>query len=152
MITIRIIGNNDFDEPQHKRLLKGEFMDVNKPAFKTTDEYIKQFSPEVQELLTKVRNVIKEAVPEATEKISYQMPTFYLHENLVHFAVNKHHIGLYPTPSGVEAFKDQLTSYKTSKAAIQFPIEQPLPFELISEIAKYRASESRAKAEAKKKK
>ena len=83
-------------------------MDVNKPAFKTTDEYIKQFSPEVQELLTKVRNVIKEAVPEATEKISYQMPTFYLYENLVHFAVNKHHIGLYPTPSGVEAFKDRI--------------------------------------------
>lgn len=127
-------------------------MDVNKPAFKTMDEYIKQFSPEVQELLTKVRNVIKEAVPEATEKISYQMPTFYLYENLVHFAVNKHHIGLYPTPSGVEAFKDELTSYKTSKAAIQFPIDQPLPFELISEIAKYRASESRDKAEAKKKK
>ena len=152
MITIRIIGNNDFDEPHHNRLRKGEFMDENKPAFKTTDEYIKQFSPEVQELLTKVRNVIKEAVPEATEKISYQMPTFYLHENLVHFAVNKHHIGLYPTPSGVEAFKDQLTSYKTSKAAIQFPIDQPLPLELISEIAKYRASESRAKAEAKKKK
>ena len=94
MIIIRLNGNNDFDEPHHKRLLKGEFMDVNKPTFKTTDEYIKQFSPEVQELLTKVRNVIKEAVPEATEKISYQMPTFYLHENLVHFAVNKHHIGL----------------------------------------------------------
>ena len=75
-----------FDEQHHNRLRKGEIMDVNKPAFKTTDEYIKQFSPEVQELLTKVRNVIKEAVPEATEKISYQMPTFYLHENLVHFA------------------------------------------------------------------
>ena len=127
-------------------------MEVNKPTFKTTDEYIKQFSPEVQELLTKVRNVIKEAVPEATEKISYQMPTYYLHGNLVHFAAYKQHIGFYPTPGGVEAFKDQLTSYKTSKGAIQFPLDQPLPFELISEIAKYRASESRAKAEAKKKK
>lgn len=127
-------------------------MDVKKPTIKTTDEYIEQFSPEMQELLTKVRNVIKEAVPEATEKISYQMPTFYLHENLVHFAAYKHHIGFYPTSSGVEAFKDELTSYKTSKGAIQFPLDQPLPYELISEIAKYRASESRAKAEAKKKK
>lgn len=127
-------------------------MDINKPTIKSTDEYIGQFSPEIQELLTKVRHVIKEAVPEATEKISYQMPTFYLYENLVHFAVNKHHIGLYPTPSGVEGFKDRLTIYKTSKAAIQFPIDQPLPYELISEIAKYRASESRAKAEEKKNK
>ena len=126
-------------------------MEVNKPTFKTTDEYIKQFSPEIQELLTKVRNVIKEAVPEATEKISYQMPTYYLHGNLVHFAAYKQHIGFYPTPGGVEAFKDQLTSYKTSKGAIQFPLDQPLPFELISEMAKYRASESRAKFEAKKK-
>ena len=126
-------------------------MEVNKPKFKTTDEYIEQFSPEIQELLTKVKNVIKEAVPEATEKISYQMPTYYLHGNLVHFAAYKQHIGFYPTPGGVEAFKDQLTSFKTSKGAIQFPLDQPLPFELISEMAKYRASESRAKFEAKKK-
>ena len=152
MIIIRLNVNNDLDESHHNRLRKGAIMDEKKPAFKTTDEYIKQFSPEIQELLTKVRHVIKEAVPEATEKNSCRMPTFYLHENLVHFALNKHHIGLYPTPSGVEAFKDELTSYKTSKAAIQFPLDQPLPFELISEMAKYRASESRAKAEAKKKK
>ena len=74
------------DRQHNNRLLKGVVMDVKKPTFKTTDEYIEQFSPEIQELLTKVRNVIKEAVPEATEKISYQMPTYYLHENLVHFA------------------------------------------------------------------
>jgi uncharacterized protein YdhG (YjbR/CyaY superfamily) len=131
------------------RIQKGALMDEEKDAFQTTDEYIEQFSPEVQEILTNVRNVIKEAVPEATEKISYQMPTFYLHENLVHFAAYKNHIGYYPNPSGVEAFKDQLTSYKTSKGAIQFPLNKPIPYELISEIARYRVSESKAKAEAK---
>lgn len=124
-------------------------MEEKKATYQTTDEYIEQFSPEIQELLTTIRNVIKEAAPEATEKISYQMPTFYLHGNLVHFAANKNHIGFYPSSSGVEAFKDQLTLYKTSKGAIQFPLDKPIPFEIISEITKYRVLESKAKAEAK---
>ena len=125
-------------------------MDQNNIKYRTIDEYIEQFPSEIQEILTSIRNVIKESAPEATEKISYQMPTFYLHGNLVHFAAFKKHIGFFPTPSGVEAFKDQLTSYKTSKGTIQFPLDQPIPFGLISEIVKFRVEENSVKAEANK--
>lgn len=106
------------------------------------DEYILQFSEDVQTILEELREVIKQAAPDATEKISYQMPTFYLHGNLVHFAAYKNHIGFYPAPSGIEAFKSELSMYKGAKGSVQFPINEPLPFDLISEIVKYRVAEN----------
>lgn len=124
-------------------------MEENKITYNTIDEYIVQFPPEVQETLKTLRKVIKELVPDAVEKISYQMPTFALHGNLVHFAKHKNHIGFYPAASGIAAFKDELSEYKGSKGAVQFPINKPLPYELISEIVKFRVAENIKKAEAK---
>lgn len=110
--------------------------------FYSVDEYILQFSDDVQEILRKLRQVIKDAAPEAEEKISYQMPTFYLNGNLVHFAAYKNHIGFYPTPSGIETFKDELVSYKGAKGSVQFPINEPMPFELIKKIVEFRVEEN----------
>ncbi|MEH7179925.1 iron chaperone [Neobacillus vireti] len=123
-----------------------------KKTINSIDEYIIQFPIEVQAILQKLRDVIKESAPEAVEKISYQMPTFYLHGNLVHFAANKNHIGFYPAPSGIESFKQELSQYKCSKGAVQFPKDKPLPYEIISEIVKFRVTENKVKAEAKSKK
>lgn len=94
-----------------------------------------------------IRKVIKESAPDAKEKISYQMPTFALHGNLVHFAAFKNHIGFYPAPSGIEAFKEELSVYKGAKGSVQFPINKPLPYELISKIVKFRVAENIKKAE-----
>jgi uncharacterized protein YdhG (YjbR/CyaY superfamily) len=127
-------------------------MEENKITFNSIDEYILQFSQEVQEILKALRSVIKESAPDAQEKISYQMPTFDLHGNLVHFAAYKNHIGFYPAPSGIEAFKDELSIYKGAKGSVQFPIEKPLPYELIREIVKFRVAENTKKAESKLKK
>ncbi|PJN87718.1 iron chaperone [Bacillus sp. mrc49] len=121
-------------------------------TFHTIDEYILQFPEEVQEILKTVRNVIKAAAPEASEKISYQMPTFAIHGNLVHFAAYKNHIGFYPTPSGISAFEDALSDYKRSKGAVQFPLNKPIPYDVISEIVTFRVEENIKKAEAKAKK
>lgn len=117
-------------------------MEKDKITLNTIDEYIMQFSPEIQEILKNLRNIVKEAAPEAKESMSWQMPTFVLHGNLVHFAVHKNHIGLYPGPSGIETFKDDLSSYKSSKGAVQFPMGKPMPYELISRIVKFRVSEN----------
>jgi uncharacterized protein YdhG (YjbR/CyaY superfamily) len=127
-------------------------LDGNKATFKSIDEYLLQFPSEVQEILKTLRKVIKESAPDAEEKISYQMPTFVLHGNLVHFAAFKNHIGFYPTPSGIDAFKHELSEYKGAKGSVQFPIEKPLPFELISEIVKFRVAENIKQAEDKLKK
>jgi uncharacterized protein YdhG (YjbR/CyaY superfamily) len=127
-------------------------MEENKTTYSTIDEYIIQFSPEVQEILQTLRTVIKEAAPDATEKINYQMPTFDLHGNLVHFAAYKNHIGFYPAASGIDAFKHKLSEYKGAKGSVQFPIEKPLPYELISEIVKFRVAENIKKAEDKSRK
>lgn len=108
-----------------------------------------QFSPEVQEKLDALRKVIKESAPDAQEKISYQMPTFVLHGNLVYFAAFKNHIGFYPTPSGIEAFKKQLTGFKTAKGSVQFPLDKPLPYDLVREIVKFRVAENIMKAKEK---
>lgn len=116
------------------------------------DEYILQFPQDVQEILKTIRKVIKEAAPYAEEKISYRMPTFVLHRNLVHFAAFKNHIGFYPTSSGIANFKQELSGYKTSKGAVQFPIGKPIPYELISQIVKYRVAENKRNAEGKMKK
>jgi len=113
-------------------------MEGNKVTCKTIDEYISQFSPEVQEILKKIRKVIKESAPDAEEKISYQMPAFALHGNLVYFAAFKKHIGFYPTSSGIEAFKEELAKYVGGKGSVQFPLDKPIPYELISEIVKFR--------------
>lgn len=122
-------------------------MEENKVTPQSIDEYILQFPLEIQEILEKIRKVIKESAPEATEKISYGMPTFVLHGNLVHFAAFKNHIGLYPTPSGIEAFKQELAEYKGAKGSVQFPLKKPIPYELISEIVKFRIAENIKKAE-----
>ncbi|WP_055665138.1 iron chaperone [Desnuesiella massiliensis] len=117
-------------------------MEGNKTTFNSIDEYISQFPPDIQDILQRLRAVIKEAAPEAQEKISYQMPTFTLHGNLVHFAAHKNHIGFYPAPSGIEAFKDRLSEYKGAKGSVQFPIERPLPYGLVKDIVKFRVEEN----------
>jgi uncharacterized protein YdhG (YjbR/CyaY superfamily) len=117
-------------------------MEAKKAAPATIDEYIKQFPEDVQRILGEIRAVIHAAAPEATEKISYQMPTFYLRGNLVHFGAFRHHIGFYPVPSGIEAFKEELAPFKQSKGAVQFPLDQPMPYELIRRIVKFRVAEN----------
>jgi uncharacterized protein YdhG (YjbR/CyaY superfamily) len=106
------------------------------------DSYIESFPPDTRALLNEIRTIIREAAPEATEKISYAMPTFYLKGNLVHFAGYKNHIGFYPAPSGILAFQEELVGYKTSKGAIQFPLDHPLPQDLIIRIVKFRVQEN----------
>ncbi|MEI6462423.1 MAG: DUF1801 domain-containing protein [bacterium] len=107
----------------------------------TIDEYISQFRPEVKKLLTEVRNAIKEVAPEATECISYGMPAFRQGKVLVYFAAYDSHIGFYPTSSGISNFKEELKEYKTSKGTVQFPLDKPLPIELIKKITKFRVNE-----------
>lgn len=124
-------------------------MKESKVPDNSIDEYILQFPADVQNILNKLRNVIKESAPDASEKISYAMPTFFLDGNLVHFAAYKNHIGFYPAPSGIETFKPELSGYKSSKGAVQFPLNKPLPFDLISKIVKFRVAENKSKAEAK---
>lgn len=121
-------------------------MDSKKAGFESIDAYIASFPEEIQTILQALRASIKSAAPDAQEKISYQMPTFALKGNLVYFAAYKNHIGFYPTSSGIEAFKDDLAGYKSSKGAIQFPINAPLPLELISRIVEFRVAENLQKA------
>ncbi|MDD4912339.1 MAG: DUF1801 domain-containing protein [Sideroxydans sp.] len=109
------------------------------------DDYIATFPDEVQVILKKLRQTIRQAAPDATEKISYQMPTFYLNGNLVHFAAYKKHIGFYPAPSGIVAFQDELMKYKTSKGAIQFPIDAAIPHALVKKIVQFRVKENLVK-------
>ncbi len=106
------------------------------------DAYIAQFSEEQQAALQEIRGIIHEAAPEASEKISWQMPTFYLNGNLVHFAMHKAHLGLYPGAAGVANFEDRLQGYKHSKGAIQFPLGSPLPVQLIQDIVAFRRKEN----------
>jgi len=117
-------------------------MDASSKQFKTIDEYISMFPDEVQTILNQVRQTIRGAAPEAGETINYQMPTFTLNGNLVHFAAFKTHIGFYPTPTGIEAFKEELAPYKGAKGSVQFPIDQPMPLSLIRRIVKYRVKEN----------
>ena len=115
----------------------------------TIDAYIAGFPEDVQEILQRMRATIREAAPDAQETIKYRMPTFVLHGNLVHFAAYKNHIGFYPVPSGIEAFKDELGPYHVSKGAIQFPLNKPIPYDLIRKITAYRVQENLEKATAK---
>ncbi|OFY62171.1 MAG: hypothetical protein A2V64_00885 [Bacteroidetes bacterium RBG_13_43_22] len=110
------------------------------------DQYISQFPGKIQTKLKQIRAIIKKTAPDAGEKISYQMPAFFLKGILVYFAAQKNHIGFYPTASGVAAFKEELEGYKTGKGSIQFPLEEPLPLNLIRDIVKFRVMESLEKA------
>jgi uncharacterized protein YdhG (YjbR/CyaY superfamily) len=113
--------------------------------FRTIDEYIRTFPTNTQNILEKMRQTIKEAAPEAVEAISYQMPTFKLNgKNLVYFAAFKNHIGFYPIPSGIEAFKKELSPYKQGKGSVQFPLDKPIPYDLVEKIVKYRVKENQA--------
>lgn len=118
----------------------------------TIVEYIAGFPPEIQEILEKIQTTIRKAAPDAQETIKYQMPTFTLKGNLVHFAAFKKHIGFYPVPSGIEKFKDELSVYKGGKGSVQFPLDKPIPYDLIGRIVAFRVTENFEKAEAKSKK
>lgn len=106
------------------------------------DEYIAGFPPEIQEKLEKIRVTIRKAAPKAEEAISYMMPTFKLHGNLVHFAAFKNHIGFYPGTGGIAAFQDELAGYETSKGTVQFPLDTRLPLPLITKIVKFRVQQN----------
>jgi uncharacterized protein YdhG (YjbR/CyaY superfamily) len=114
--------------------------------YSSIDEYIADFPADVQKILQEMRAAIHAAAPEAEERISYQMPTFYLNGNLVHFAAFQHHIGFYPAPMGIEAFQAELAVYGSGKGSVRFPIDQPMPLDLISRIVKFRVAENLEKA------
>jgi uncharacterized protein YdhG (YjbR/CyaY superfamily) len=120
-----------------------------KKGFASIDEYIESFPQETQKILQEIRATIKAVAPQAEEKISYQMPTFHLNGNLIHFAAFKNHIGLYPTPSGTEAFKEEIAKYKSAKGSIQLPIDEPMPLKLISRIVKFRVADNLQKVKVK---
>lgn len=109
---------------------------------KNIDDYINSFPEEIQNILTQIRTSIKEIIPEASEKISYGIPTFYLNGNLVHFAAYKNHIGFYPGASGIEEFLKEISKYKNSKGAVQFPLKEDLPIDLIKKIVAFRVNEN----------
>lgn len=115
----------------------------------TIDEYIAGFPTDVQQILQEIRMTIRKAAPDAAEAIKYQIPTFTLKGNLVHFAAYKKHIGFYPAPSGIEAFREELSAYEISKGAVRFPLDEPIPFDLIDRVVRFRVQENLARAEAK---
>jgi uncharacterized protein YdhG (YjbR/CyaY superfamily) len=124
-------------------------MNAKPTSSKNIDDYIAGFPEDVQKVLEKIRMTVRKAAPQAEEIINYGIPTFTLHGNLVHFAGFKNHIGFYPTPSGIEKFKDELSKYEGAKGSVQFPLEQPIPYGLISKIVKFRVKENLEKAAAK---
>jgi uncharacterized protein YdhG (YjbR/CyaY superfamily) len=125
---------------------KGEHMESKKAGIASIDEYIASFPEEIQSILEELRAAIRAAAPGAVEKISYQMPAFALKGNLVYFAAHKNHIGFYPAPRGIEAFKQETSQYETGKGTLQFPLDKPLPLELIGRIVKFRVAENLKKA------
>lgn len=127
-------------------------MNTDESGFKSIDEYIATFPPDIQDILQSLRATIRAAAPDASEKISYQMPTFYLEGNLVHFAAYRNHIGFYPAPRGIEAFREELARYKGAKGSVQFPISEPLPLDLIARIVAFRVQDNLARAQSKKRK
>ena len=120
-------------------------MAAARQQYKTIDEYISAFPEDVRKKLQALRIAIKESAPKAEETINYQIPTFKLNGNLVHFAGYKKHIGFYPAPSGIEAFKDELSGYETAKGSVKFPLDQPLPLALVRKIVKFRVKENLVK-------
>lgn len=122
--------------------MEGEDLKTDPTTPRNIDEYIAGFPQGVQEILTKIRLTIRKAAPDAEETISYRMPTFALKGNLVHFAAFKKHIGFYPTPTGIEKFKNELSVYEGAKGSVRFPLDQSVPFDLISKIVKFRVKEN----------
>ena len=113
---------------------------MNKPE--NIDDYIADFHEEVQEILQNIRKAIQKTTPESTEAIKYAIPTFVLNgKNLVHFAAFKNHIGFYPTPTGIDSFEKALSIYKQGKGSVQFPLDEPIPIDLIEKIVKFRMEE-----------
>jgi uncharacterized protein YdhG (YjbR/CyaY superfamily) len=124
-------------------------MKTKSAAPQNIDEYIAGFPDDIQEILQKIRVTIHKAAPAAEETINYQMPTFTLKGNLVHFAAFKQHIGFYPTPTGIEKFQKELAVYQGAKGSVRFPLDQPIPYGLITRIVKFRVKENLARAKAK---
>jgi uncharacterized protein YdhG (YjbR/CyaY superfamily) len=125
-------------------------MPGSRAGFKTIDEYIGAQPARTQKVLKSLRAAIKAAAPVATETINYGIPTFQLSGNLVHFAAFENHIGFYPTPSGIAAFKKELSRYASAKGSVQFPLDEPMPLGLITRIVKFRVREQQAIAARKK--
>jgi uncharacterized protein YdhG (YjbR/CyaY superfamily) len=123
-------------------------MKSSRSGSKDIDQYIAAFPKDVQQRLSGIRKVVREAAPEAEEAIKYRMPTFVLNGNLVHFAAYAHHIGFYPAPTGIDKFKAELSKFKGAKGSVQFPLDEPVPFDLIGRIVKYRVQQNLAKAAA----
>ena len=117
-------------------------MAKSKKQLKTVDEYIAAFPKEVQDILEKIRSTVRESAPKAEEAISYGIPAFSLNgKGLVYFGAWKNHIGFYPTPSGIEAFKKELAPFKLEKGSVQFPLNKPIPYDLVKKIVRYRVTE-----------
>jgi uncharacterized protein YdhG (YjbR/CyaY superfamily) len=124
---------------------------MKRSAPENIDEYIAGFPRDVQKILQKIRKTIKQAAPDAEEAIKYQIPTFVWNGNLIHFAAYQNHIGLYPAPRGVEAFKKEMDRYEGGKGTVRFPLAQPIPYELITRIVKFRVKKNREKSALKRK-
>jgi uncharacterized protein YdhG (YjbR/CyaY superfamily) len=124
---------------------------MNGKSFENIDDYINAFQGKTKEVLEKIREVVREVAPEATESINYGIPTFKLAGNLVHFAAYKNHIGFYPAPSGMEEFKKEVATFKTGKGTMQFPLDKPIPYKLISAMVQFRVEENEIKASKKRK-
>jgi uncharacterized protein YdhG (YjbR/CyaY superfamily) len=120
-----------------------------RPKFTSIDDYIKSFSVDTQKILEQIRETIKISAPGAQETINYGIPTFTLNGNLVHFAAFTSHIGFYPTPSGISAFKTDLSAYENAKGSVKFPIDKPMPLELITKIVQFRVEENLGKGKKK---
>ena len=129
-----------------KGIRVGHTMKTGQNAPKNIDEYIAGFPSDIQETLEKIRQTVREAAPDAEETIKYRMPTFTLKGNLVHFAAFKNHIGFYPVPSGIEAFRVELSAYKQGKGSVQFPYDGPIPYDLIRKIVEFRVKENTERA------
>ena len=127
-------------------------MKTDQAGSRSIDEYIAGFPSDVQERLAAVRATIRKAAPDAEETISYRVPTFTLHGNLVHFAAFKNHIGFYPGPEGIEKFRKELSVYEGAKGSVRFPFDEPLPLDLITRIVKFRVQDNLQKAKAKQRK
>ena len=127
-------------------------MKTDRTTPKSIDAYIAGYPPDVQTILEKIRLTVRKAAPDAKEKISYQLPTFTLKGNLVHFGAFKKHIGFYPTPTGTAKFRKELSIYQGAKGSVRFPLDKPIPYALISRIVKFRVKENLERAKANQKK
>jgi len=127
-------------------------MKTEQTIHETIDEYIADFPPDVQAILEKLRATIRKAAPDAEEAMKYRLPTFVLNGNLVHFGAFKKHIGFYATPTGNEKFRKELSVYEGAKGSVQFPLDKPIPYDLVSRMVKFRVKENLEKAAAKRKK